>query len=119
MIPEVKKVQSCHRLQHSELVDQQSEDHHDPVDASVDFEHVAFISNLQEQRNIAEIISNHSTDPDREIKWINTEVLIRVFDFPPHHYFISLVFDSSRKRNEIKRCSDFNLEHQHDVSKPD
>lgn len=44
--PEIKKVQSCHCFQNSKLVDQQSEDHHDPLDARVDFEHVALISDL-------------------------------------------------------------------------
>lgn len=46
--PEVKKVQGRHGFQNRKLVDQQSEDHHDPVDTSVDFEHVAFIANLKE-----------------------------------------------------------------------
>lgn len=46
-LPKVKKVQGCHCFQNCKLVDQQPEDHHDPVDASVDFEHVALISNLE------------------------------------------------------------------------
>lgn len=46
-LPKVKKVQGCHCFQNCKLVDQQPEDHHDPVDASVDFEHVALISNLK------------------------------------------------------------------------
>lgn len=44
--PEIEEVQSCHRFQNSKLVGQQSEDHHDPLDARVDFEHVALISDL-------------------------------------------------------------------------
>lgn len=52
MLPEVKKVQGCHCLQNGKLVDQQFEDHDDPVDASVDFEHVAFVSDLERWYNI-------------------------------------------------------------------
>lgn len=44
--PEVKKVQSCHRFQNCKLVNQQSQDHHNPLDACVDFKHVALISDL-------------------------------------------------------------------------
>lgn len=47
-LPKVKKIQGCHCFQDRKLVDQQSEDHHNPVDASVDFEHIAFISDLEE-----------------------------------------------------------------------
>lgn len=50
-LPEIKEVQSCHRFQNSKLVDQQSEDHHDPLDARVDFEHVALISDLGSVQN--------------------------------------------------------------------
>lgn len=46
-LPKVKKVQGCHCFQNHKLVNQQSEDHHNPVDASVDFEHVTFVSDLQ------------------------------------------------------------------------
>lgn len=47
-LPEVKEIQRCHCFQNCELVDQQSEDHYYPVNPCVDFEHVAFISNLRE-----------------------------------------------------------------------
>lgn len=46
-LPEVKKVQGCHCFQNCKLLNQQSKDHGNPVDASVDFEHIAFISDLE------------------------------------------------------------------------
>lgn len=45
-LPEVIEVQGGHCLEHRELVDQQPEDHNDPMYAGVDLQHVAFITNL-------------------------------------------------------------------------
>lgn len=52
-LPKIKKVQGCHCFQNCKLVDQQSEDHYYPVNASVDFEHVAFISYLMESKQFS------------------------------------------------------------------
>lgn len=56
-LPEVKKVQRRHCFQNGKLVNQQLEDHNDPVNASVDFEHVALITNLEKQHEFSILFS--------------------------------------------------------------